>query len=108
MSKNTKIIIISAIIVAILAVICSFSLKDRKGATKSDKLNVVVTTFSTYDFSKQIVGDNAEVTFLLGPGVESHSYEPSASDLIKIKNADVFIYIGGEMEKWVDKVFETV
>lgn len=107
MSKNLKIIGIVVIIAIVLVVICNYSLKDRKTGKDSDKLSVVVTTFSTYDFSRQIVGDNAEVTYLLGPGVDSHSYEPSANDLMKIKNADVFIYIGGEMEQWVDKVFET-
>ncbi len=78
-----------------------------KNVIKSNKLNIVVTTFSTYDFTRQIVGDKADITFLLGPGVDAHSYEPSAKDLVTIKNADVFIYIGGEMEQWVDKIFTT-
>lgn len=78
-----------------------------KASNKTDKLSIVTTTFSTYDFTRQIVGDKAEITLLLDPGVDSHSYEPSAGDLVKIKNADIFIYIGGEMEQWVDKVFET-
>ena len=107
MSRNFKIISIVAVIAIILVVICGYSLKDRKTGKNSDKLSIVVTTFSTYDFSLLFVGDNAEVTYLLGPGVDSHGYEPSANDLMKIKNADVFIYIGGEMEKWVEKVFET-
>lgn len=107
MSKNLKIIIIVIIIACIAGFACSYSLKDRKSQISSDKLSIVVTTFSTYDFSRQIVEDNADVIYLLGPGVDSHGYEPSAADLIKIKNADVFIYIGGEMEKWAEKVFET-
>lgn len=106
MSKNKKIILIATIIIAIICIIIGFS-ANKPRFLKSDKLNIVVTTFSTYDFAKQIVGDKADVTFLLGPGVDSHSYEPSAKDLVKLKNADVFIYIGGEMEQWVDKVLET-
>ena len=106
MSKNKKIILIATIIIAIICIIIGFSANKQK-LSKNDKLNIVVTTFSTYDFAKQIVGDKADVTFLLGPGVDSHSYEPSAKDLVKLKNADVFIYIGGEMEQWVDKVLET-
>ena len=106
MSKNKKIILIATIIIAIICAIIGFS-ANKPRFLKSDKLNIVVTTFSTYDFAKQIVGDKADVTFLLGPGVDSHSYEPSAKDLVTLKNADVFIYIGGEMEQWVDKVFET-
>lgn len=107
MNRNLKIISIVVIIAVVLIAICSYSLKDRKTNKDSDKLSIVVTTFSTYDFSRQIVGDNADVTYLLGPGVDAHGYEPTANDLVKLKNADVFIYIGGEMEKWVDKVFET-
>lgn len=106
MSKNKKIILIATIIIAIICIIIGFS-ANKPRFLKSDKLNIVVTTFSTYDFAKQIVGDKADVTFLLGPGVDSHSYEPSAKDLVTLKNANVFIYIGGEMEQWVDKVLET-
>ena len=106
MTKNKKIIIIALIIILIIGILMVIFVKP-KASNKTDKLSIVTTTFSTYDFARQIVGDRAEVTLLLGPGVDSHSYEPSAGDLIKIKNADIFIYIGGEMEQWVDKVFET-
>lgn len=106
MTKNKKIIIISLIIILIIGILMVIFVKP-KANNKTDKLSIVTTTFSTYDFARQIVGDKAEVTLLLGPGVDSHSYEPSAGDLIKIKNSDIFIYIGGEMEQWVDKFFET-
>ena len=106
MSKNKKIIMIVTIILIIVGILMAIFVKP-KNTRKTDKLNVVATTFSTYDFTRQIVGDKADITFLLGPGVDAHSYEPSAKDLVTIKNADVFIYIGGEMEQWVDKIFET-
>lgn len=106
MTKNKKIIIISLIIILIIGILMVIFVKP-KASNKTDKLSIVTTTFSTYDFARQIVGDRAEVTLLLGPGVDSHSYEPSAKDLVTIKNADVFIYIGGEMEQWVDKILET-
>ena len=106
MSKNKKIIILATIIIITIGIVMAIFVKP-KNTKKTDKLNVVATTFSTYDFTRQIVGDKADITFLLGPGVDAHSYEPSAKDLVTIKNADVFIYIGGEMEQWVDKVFET-
>ena len=107
MSKNLKIIIIVIVILLIAIISFSFSLKGKKSEDSSNKLNIVVTTFSTYDFTKQIVQNNAEVTYLMGPGADSHGYEPSAKDLIKIKESDVFIYIGGEMENWVDKVLKS-
>lgn len=74
---------------------------------KEKILNITTTSFSSYDFVKHIVGDKANVIYMLGPGVDAHSYEPSASDLVKIQNADIFIYIGGEMEKWTDKVLNS-
>lgn len=109
MKRNTKIIICAIIIVVFLLGIVSISLNIKFNIQKADdgKLNIVTTTFAAYDFSKQIIGDNGNATFLLGPGVDAHSYDPSSGDLIKIKNADIFIYIGGEMEQWVDKIFET-
>ena len=106
MSKNKKVIILATIIIITIGIVMAIFIKPKDNK-KSNKLSIVTTTFSTYDFARQIVGDKAEVTLLLGPGVDSHSYEPSAGDLIKIKNSDIFIYIGGEMEQWVDKVFET-
>ena len=106
MCKNKKVIILATIIIITIGIVMAIFVKP-KNTKKTDKLNVVATTFSTYDFTRQIVGDKADITFLLGPGVDAHSYEPSAKDLVTIKNADVFIYIGGEMEQWVDKILET-
>lgn len=106
MTKIKKVIILATIIIITIGIVMAIFIKP-KNTQKGDKLNVVVTTFSTYDFTRQIVGDKADITFLLGPGVDAHSYEPSAKDLVTIKNADVFIYIGGEMEQWVDKILET-
>lgn len=107
MNKNVKIILCVIAIFAIFLVILDMSLKQSNKEENNGKLNIVVTTFSSYDFSKQITGNKANITFLVGPGGDSHSYEPTAAELIKIQNSDVFIYIGGEMEPWVDKVLET-
>lgn len=106
MNRNIK-IIICAIIVIIALVAVAFAFGENGNKADDGKLNIVTTTFSSYDFTRQIVGDKAKITYLLGPGVDAHSYEPSAADLVKIQNADVFIYIGGEMEKWIDKVFDS-
>lgn len=78
------------------------NLNEKKG------LQIVSTVFPGYDFAKQIVGDNAEVSMLLPPGVESHSYEPSPQDIINIQNSDIFIYVGGESEQWVDKILDSM
>jgi len=74
----------------------------------SGKLSIVSTIFPSYDFADQICGGKAEVTLLLPPGAESHSYEPSAKDIIKIQNCGLFIYVGGESESWVGSLLASM
>lgn len=77
--------------------------------TVSDKkISVVTTIFPQYDFARQIAGDKADVTMLLAPGAESHSYEPTPQDIIKIQNCDVFIYVGGENDEWVESILDSI
>ena len=71
---------------------------------ETDKISIVTTLFPQYDFAKQIAGDKAEVTLLLPPGAETHSFEPSPSDMIKIKECDLFIYTSKYMEPWGEKL----
>ena len=66
------------------------------------KISVVCTLFPYYDFARQIAGDRANVTLLLSPGREAHSFEPTPRDALTIADADVFIYNGGEGETWVE------
>lgn len=71
----------------------------------SGKLNVVCTIFPQYDWVCQILGDrvgNTEMTMLLDNGVDLHSYQPTADDIVKISECDLFIYVGGESDAWVD------
>lgn len=77
-------------------------------ATVSDKPKVVAVSFPPYDFARNVAGTSAEVTMLLKPGTESHSYEPTPSDIIKIKECDIFIYTGGESDVWVDEILDSV
>lgn len=73
------------------------------GVTESsDKLDVVTTIFPEYDWVREIVGDKADITMLLDSGVDLHSYQPTVDDIMKISNCDVFIYVGGESDEWVD------
>lgn len=75
---------------------------------KKDKLTIVATSFAPYDFARQIAGDKAEIIMLLAPGEESHTYEPTPGDIMKIEQCDVFIYGGGESEHWVDSVLDGI
>ena len=71
----------------------------------SGKLKVVTTIFPEYDWVRQILGDkadDADITMLLDNGVDLHSYQPTADDVIKIADCDLFIYVGGESDGWVD------
>jgi zinc transport system substrate-binding protein len=69
--------------------------------SNSGKPKVIATIFAPYDFARQVAGDLAEVTMLLPPGSESHSFEPTPKDILNIKNCDVFVYVGGESDEWV-------
>ena len=71
---------------------------------KSDKVSIVTTMFAAYDFAREIAGDRADITLLLKPGADSHSYEPSPKDMAAIDNCDIFIYTGGENDDWVDRI----
>ena len=72
---------------------------------KTDKLSIVTTIFPEYDWVREILGDkadNAEITMLLDNGVDLHSYQPTADDIVKISDCDLFIYVGGESDGWVE------
>jgi zinc transport system substrate-binding protein len=82
--------------------------KAEQPPTGQKKLNIVTTLFPLYDFTKNIAGDKAQVMLLLPPGVEPHSFEPKPGDMLRINNADVFIYTGKFMEPWVESILKGV
>lgn len=88
---------------------CAVSGSDRQAdhSNSDGKLRVVTTIFPQYDFVQQIAGDNVSLTMLLKPGEETHSYEPTPQDIIAIQNADLFIYVGGENDEWVEDILES-
>ena len=78
---------------------------DADSASKDGSLRIVCTIFPQYDWVKNILGanaDHAELTLLLDNGVDLHSYSPTVQDMAKISVADVFIYVGGESDAWVE------
>lgn len=72
------------------------------------KISVVTTIFPYYDFARSVSKGTCEVDMLLKPGSDVHSFEPTPSDILKIRNADVFIYNGGESDEWVDSILESL
>lgn len=94
--KRILLICLSALILVTAASGCSA--KSDKG----NKLNIVTTIFPIYDWTKEIAGGKADVNPLVDDGVDMHSFQPSAEDIVKISSCDVFIYVGGESDSWVD------
>lgn len=71
----------------------------------ADKLKIVTTIFPEYDWVRQIAEDqisNMELTMLLDNGIDLHSYQPTADDIMKISDCDIFVYVGGESDEWVE------
>lgn len=100
---------ISALLILILTTSVVFTgCNDNDSFTDSNKLKIVTSIFPYYDFAKNIAGDKAEIKLLLSPGSEPHDYEPTPSDIVAIEKCDIFIYNGGESDKWVDSVLETL
>lgn len=76
--------------------------------TNTKKLKIVCTNFAEYDFVRQIVGNHADNTLLLKPGAESHTFEPTPADIITIQNCDLFLYVGGDSDEWVNTVLDSI
>ncbi len=95
--------VLSLLICAVLLV--GFAACGTEYAEKGKgKISVVCTLFPQYDFVREIVGDRADVTLLLTPGTDSHSYDPSPADMVKINECDLFIYTGDTMEAWASNI----
>ncbi|UUV98135.1 zinc ABC transporter substrate-binding protein AdcA [Vagococcus luciliae] len=77
---------------------------EKKVEKHSDKLKVMTTFYPMYEFTKEVVGDEGEVDMLVSAGVEAHDFEPSAKDLKKIQDSDVFVYNNENMETWVPSI----
>ena len=104
---NLKNLAITATAVISLSVFIFAMVQGESYEYKKDKTTIVATSFAPYDFARQIAGENAEVIMLLAPGEESHTYEPTPGDIMKIQQCDLFIYGGGESESWVESILES-
>lgn len=79
---------------------------EEKAESDSNKLQVITTIFPYYDFASHVAGEYAEVSMAVPAGMDTHSFEPTAADIIAFGKADLLIYNGGEMEGWVEQVIE--
>lgn len=100
--------ILCVMLAVMLITVCFCSCSSENDTKKENgKISIVTTIFPPYDFARQVAGDKAELTMLLKPGTESHNYDPTPQDIIKIQEADLFIYVGGESDAWVDKMLSS-
>ena len=100
MKKITALLLALFMLVGVLA-----GCGKQNDTNQTDKLSIVTTIFPEYDWVREILGDkadNAEITMLLDNGVDLHSYQPTADDIVKISDCDLFIYEGGESDEWVE------
>ena len=93
----------------LIVLACSLALSGCSGdRVEQGTVQVVTTLFPLYDFSRQIGGDRVSVNLLLPPGVEAHVYEPTPRDIVRIVQADVFVYTGEAMEPWAEDLLAGV
>ena len=109
--------IVTMVLVAAMAMSMTACGGNSGTGSKDGKITVVTTIFPEYDWVREIVGqganstdtsaaDSVDVTMLLDNGVDLHSYQPSAADIAKVSSCDMFIYVGGESDSWVDDVLK--
>ncbi len=103
MTKKMTALLVPLLCMCIIMTGCGMKQQENDG-----KIKIVTTVFASYDFARQAAGDLAEVTLLLKPGAESHSYEPSPKDIIEMEECDLFIYTGGESDTWIDYILDRI
>ena len=108
MKKIITLVLVLAMAVSLFTG-CGKKNNAETGESDSNKLSVVTTIFPEYDWVREILGGKAEstdLTMLLDNGVDLHSYQPTADDIVKISDCDLFIYVGGESDEWVKNVLK--
>lgn len=103
---KTKLIRAAALFLCAAMLFSLAACSSGKTDTAGGKLRVVCTLFVPYDFVREIAGDKVDLTLLLPPGMESHSYDPTPADMKAVGNADLLIRVGENMETWSAKLFD--
>lgn len=103
-----KTIFIIGVLLVVIASLYALTNLNRSKKKHTDKISVVTTLFPLYDFAKNIGQGEVEVTLLLPPGVEAHTFEPNPGDIVKINEADLFVYTGKFMEPWAQDLIKGI
>ena len=96
----------TAVVCALLAG-CGSQAEKTQDSERDGRLQIVATVFPAYDFARAVAEEHADVTLLLPPGTESHSYEPTPADIVSVQECDLFLYLGGESDAWVDTILDS-
>lgn len=96
------------LILLVLLSSCDTTKDGNRTPAAGGKLRVVTTLFPLYDFARSIAGERADVTLLLPPGMEPHSFEPKPDDMVRISRAGLFVYTNPVMEPWAARVIQGV
>lgn len=94
--------------IIVLLMLLTVSSCTQKDADSDNELTIISTVFAPFDFARSICPENADVSMLLSPGVDVHAYEPTPKDIIAIQSCDLFIYIGGESDEWVETMLDSM
>ncbi|GHT58013.1 high-affinity zinc uptake system binding-protein ZnuA [Spirochaetia bacterium] len=105
--KRVFLLTISVVTLLLFSTGCTQK-KNAAGQNRDGKITVTATIFPPYDFVRAVAGDKVNLTMLLPPASESHSFEPTPKDIITIQNSDIFIYAGGESDAWVNRILESM
>ena len=105
-----KVILVAVLLVIIGGIVVLTVININSKNSENARVKVVTTNFATYDFLRAIVKDveGVNVNFLLGPGKDTHSFDPTPSDIIDMQESDMLVYIGGEVEAWTEEVVPTL
>lgn len=99
--------VVTIVLLACLLCGCTAPVQNNADDT-SGKISIVTTIFPPADFAANIGGEYVEVNELLKPGAESHTFEPTPKDILAIQNCDLFIYVGGESDTWIDGILSSI
>ena len=102
-----RILMLSSMILVVLF-LAACGISGQPATLSSGNIKIVTTIFPPYDFAREIAKDKADITLLLKPGAESHSFEPTPQDIKTIENADLFIYTGSENDVWVEDLLASL
>lgn len=106
MKMQKGLLLLGSVVLSVLLTACGG--QEKKEASSNEKIQVMTTFYPMYEFTKQVVGDKGDVELLIPAGTEPHDFEPSAKDLAKISDSDVFVYNSPELETWTDNLTDTI